>query len=61
MKRAKKSTMNLSKQLLLGGKAKGTVPCQELPTTSPQRGVREDAQDNLPLGLRFVFLCNEFA
>lgn len=42
MKRAKKDTMNLSKQLLLGGKAKGAVACQELPTISPQRGMREE-------------------
>lgn len=36
MKWAIKGTMNLSKQLLLGRKAKGAIPCQELPTISPQ-------------------------
>lgn len=53
--------MNLSKQLLLEGKAKGEILCQELPTASPQPGVREDVQDNLPLGLWCVFLSNGFA
>ena len=35
MKWAKKGTMNLSKQLVLGGKVTGAVPCQELRTVSP--------------------------